>query len=115
MIVKALKLVARVAWVSWLGVGLVGLAATYGPWEARALPAGCPHAVRVVLPGAQDSSAAGLSLITFKQISGFGRTYPLSGGAQLSPVPLFILGFLMLGFLDINLGGPKVGKRPEAL
>lgn len=115
MIIKALKLVARAAWVGWLGVGVVALVATYGPWEARALPAQCPHMQRVVLPGAQDSSAAGVSLVRFKQVSGFGHTWTLTGSSQLAPIPAFLAIFLALAFLDINLGGPRVGPRRESL
>lgn len=113
MITKALKLVARAAWVGWLVLGLVTLIATYGPWEARSLPAACPRMTRVVLPGAQDSSAAGLSLITFTEVSGFGSRYPLTGGAQKMPIPAFVIGLVVLLFIEVNIGGPPVVKHRD--
>lgn len=110
-----LKLVAQVAWIAWTLVCLATLAATYGPVEPAKLPSGTPRMTRVVLPGAQDSSAAALSLIKFSSVEGFGQRRALTGGEQFAPVPLMLLGFLALGFLYINFGGPKVGQRKEAL
>lgn len=110
-----LKLLARAAWIGWTVVVLVTLAATYGPVESAKLPAGTPYMTRVVLPGAQDSSAAALSLIRFSRVQGFGHHRTFEGASQFWPVPFLIGVWLFLGFLDINIGGPKVGKRKEAM
>lgn len=70
--------------------------------------------IRVATPGAQDSSAAGIALFRFREWSGFGHRATLTGGSQFAPVPAILFIFLVLGFIDINIDGPKVGKRPEA-
>ena len=110
-----LKLVARTAWIAWTLVCVVTLVATYGPFEPAKIPQGVPRMTRVVLGGAQDSSAAAFSLITFREVEGFGHRRALTGGAQMAPIPLMGLIFLALGFIHINIGGPMVGKRKEAL
>jgi len=111
VIAKPVRLVLQLAVLAWVVFGAVVLFGTYGPMDAASLPVGWPRLTRVVLAGAQDSSAAGFSLITFKEASGCGHRWPLDGGMQRAPLPAYfaVLGALLFAF--INVGGPPVQRR----
>lgn len=113
MLTKAIGMVTRAAWVSWLVIGLVALVATYAV-DPASLPAGTPHMRRVTLGGAQDSSAAALALVRFKEVGAFGRRWPLEGGMQLVPVPGWLGVLLALLFVDVSVRGPRVIRHREA-
>jgi hypothetical protein len=113
MITNTVGLVTRAAWVGWLLIGFVALLATYGPWDVKDLPKGTPQMKRVVIPGAQDSSAAMISLVRFTEVSGFGQRWPLQGGMQLAPIPGFLALLIALMFVDVSVRGPKVVRHRD--
>lgn len=113
MVTKVIKMVVKAAWAAWFVLGIVAFVVTYAGFDEKSIPAGCPRLQRIIVAGAQDSTKAGVALFSFKELDAFGNKYPLTGVEQKAPIPVFVIVFLALVFLDINLGGPPVVKHRD--